>query len=292
MTDWTLNGWFRWIDPPEGPWCPLVMRCLGTGFLSVLVLFALMVADVYPAHAQAPRRVLLLPLTTDFLKEADARKVEAQIRDEVAASMPRYIVLPRPALDLASMKVAAGCATDGKDCLALIGRTTRASWVVQVSLRGSRKRAKLVVQRVRSQTAVESKYTTELTSVGVGSARALRWHVATALGARPAPLPGRLVLRAVRGQLTGAIILLDQRQVGSAALRQVNPGRHRLEIRRRGYRPFIWAGEVRPAQDTSIIVKMVPRVSSVSSDTTLTETTPRAVEDDGGPVWTWALGAG
>ncbi|MEL7370445.1 MAG: hypothetical protein AAFN74_16115, partial [Myxococcota bacterium] len=121
---------------------------------------------------------------------------------------------------------------------------------------------------------------------------ALRWHVATALGARPAPLPGRLVLRAVRGQLTGAIILLDQRQVGSAALRQVNPGRHRLEIRRRGYRPFIWAGEVRPAQDTSIIVKMVPRVSSVSSDTTLTETTPRAVEDDGGPVWTWVLGAG
>ncbi|MEL7371405.1 MAG: hypothetical protein AAFN74_20960, partial [Myxococcota bacterium] len=111
---------------------------MGTGFLSVLVLFALMVADVYPAHAQAPRRVLLLPLTTDFLKEADARKVEAQIRDEVAASMPRYIVLPRPALDLASMKVTAGCATDGKDCLALIGRTTRASWVVQVSLRGSR----------------------------------------------------------------------------------------------------------------------------------------------------------
>ena len=251
------------------------------------------------AGAQSARRVMVLPLMTDFLSEGLARQLEEGVREEVGAAMPQYILLPRPALDLTSLKVAAGCADDGPKCLALIGRTTGAQWVVQVSLQGRKDRARLLVQRVPSRRASQgSMYEAQLSDVGAASTRELRWHVATALGVRPAPLRGRIVLMTGSkvGSLQGARILLDDRRIPASGLEQVNPGRHRVEVRQTGFEPFVWSGAVRPGRDTPVRVRFVPRdvlpSAPPKAPPPVVPTTVAATEESSGPVWTWVLGAG
>ena len=252
------------------------------------------VASARPAAAQPTGRVLVLPLASDFLSEPLLRQLEEEMREEVASAMPKHIILPRPALDLASMKVAAGCATDGPECLALIGRTTRAEWVVQVSLLGNQKRAMLLVRRVRSRKPTETpQYETELSDVGRASSKELRWHIATALGAQPPPLMGRISLQAGRaGALSGVTVLLDDRPIRKSDLHHINPGRHRIEVRREGFEPFVWMGVVRPGRATPIRVRLNrnPPPGRVSSDAVPPEVL--AVEESSGPLWTWILGAG
>lgn len=258
-----------------------------------------------PAGAQV-KRVLVLPLISDFLPQPLNLQIDDDLRDEVAQSMPRNLVLPRPPLDLASMKVAAGCATDGPQCLALIGRTAQANWVVQVSLLGTAIKARMVVRRVRSRTGVESTYEAELTDVGTESGRALRWHLATALGARPPPLTGRIVLKPDADEaLDEAEILLDNRPTPSGELENVNPGRHRLEVRRLGFETFIRTVTVRPGRDTKVSLSFTPRSSppppvpqasaSEGEEPAAPVTTPPGVvgiAEDSGPFWAWILGAG
>ena len=279
------------------------MQWLGAR-LGLLTATALAVVAVgsWAGEAEAqPRRILVLPLTSDFLPERLARQIEEQLRDEIASSLPRYQVLPRPALDLQSLKLAAGCGSDSPKCFALIGRTVQATFVVYVSLLGSEKQAVLQVRRVSSRRAKESKYEAELADVGAGSSKELRWHVATALGARPPPLMGRIVLMSASkmGSLDGARILLDDQTVPLSALEQVNPGRHRIEVRKTGFRTFVRMVSVKPGRDTPVRVSFVPREAPPPSPPVASNPPPIIpptasvrVEESSGPVWTWILGAG
>ena len=250
-----------------------------------------------PAIGQQPaRRVLVLQLNSDFLERREARLFDKAVRDEVAVAMPGYLVLPRPPLDLASMKVAAGCVTDGPKCIALIGRTAQADWVLQVSLLGSERRARLTVRRVDSRRASDNRYEDELTDLGPASVKEVRWHIATALGAQPPPLMGQInVFNAATGRrLSAMAVLLDDRPVPVSALRQVNPGRHRVEIRKDGFKPYVWTGSVRPGRQTDIQVTLVPRRAPPRAVVAPREPAPTisSTDESDGPVWTWVLGAG
>ena len=262
--------------------------------VSIIAIAALVPVGTSSAQAQT-KRVLLLPLSADFLDPSLVRQLDKELRDEVSQAMPDYLVLPRPALDLTSMKVAAGCATDGPRCLALIGRTAQAVYVLQVTLRGSPRKARLFVRQVDARPNRRStKYEAELVDVGPASNRELRWHLATALGAKPPPLMGRISLVPGRANgLRGARILLDDRQVPLAALDQVNPGQHRLEVQRDGYQTFTWMGSIRPGRDTAIQLPTVA-LRDPARRRAIDPAAPSvaAVESSSSPVWGWILGAG
>ncbi len=256
--------------------------------------FIIVFGSVATVDAKPEKRVLILPLVSDFLPDNEVRQLDKAVREEVESAMRGYTVLPRPALDLGSMKVAAGCAADGRECLALIARTARARWVVQVGLRGTRKRGELRIDRVDSRRGRLRRYDALMNDVGRASQRELRWHVAKSLGRRPPPLTGRLELVAQGPTLDGARIQLDGVSVGADALRRVSPGLHRVVINKAGFRPFSWVGAVRPGRRARIQVRLV-RAPPPPRRTPYTPRAPPSVaivEEPSNPVWTWVLGGG
>ena len=267
-------------------------------FVGFFALCALGTVQSRPVAAQPAPRVLVLPLSSDFLTDDVARILEEEVRRGVAEAMPQHVVLPKPALDLASMQVAAGCAADGPQCLALIGRTTQATAVVQVGLQGSTEKARLVVRRVQSRGGDLDESEAELTDVGRDSRKEVRWHVATGLGAKLAPLTGRIVLMVSKKAppLDGAKVLLDDRPVTVASLKQVSPGLHRIEIVQKGFEPFRWQGAVRPGRDAQVRIIRTPRQRVAETEAPATASPPDApnsvvASDEGsGPLWTWILG--
>ncbi len=288
------------------------MRACGSIFI-LLMSGAWALAPVGAAHAQSSGRVLVLQLSSDFLSGSTAADLDRHLRKKLRAARPRRF-LPKPAVDLASLQLVAGCGDDGPRCFALIGRTAQAASVVQVSIVGSAERARLLVRQVDSRTEALTTYKAGLRDVSGSSREEIAWHVATALGLRPAPLTGRVELTndLQVGSLEGATVLLDDRIVLLSALEQMNPGRHRIEVRQDGFEPFVWIGMVRPGRNTKVPIRFVPRprfgedeegafadapgaVPPDRGSSPVAEAGPiagaDAIDDDSGPLWTWILGA-
>lgn len=209
----------------------------------------------------APRGVLVLPLEHQNLPTGTATALNQAIRDEVKASLPRYRLLPPPALDLMEMQLAAGCVDASPTCLASIGRTLSAARVVRVVTRGTAERLQLKVMVVRTRNPKASTYDAELLGVDEESVPEFRWHVAKGLGSNPGALLGGMELYTASkvGALAGAELFLDDTKVEPAALANLTPGKHRLEVHQQGFETFIWLGQVRPGRTTRVGVVFEPK---------------------------------
>jgi len=213
------------------------------------------------AATAAPRGVLVLPLEHQSLPTGTAEALNKAIRDEVKASLPRYKLLPPPALDLMEMQLAAGCVDASPTCLASIGRTLGAARVVRVVTRGTAERLQVKVLVVRTRNPKAFTYDAELTGVDEESVAEFRWHVAKGLGRDPGVLSGGMELYTASkvGALAGAELFLDDSKVEPAALANLTPGKHRLEVRQQGFETFIWLGQVRPGRSTRVGVVFEPK---------------------------------
>lgn len=224
---------------------------------------ALLAVCAVPGAASAATGVLVLPLEDGGLPASTAKALDAAVRAEVRASLPKSKLLPPPALSLSDLQIAAGCVDASPACLAGIGRTLRAGRVVRVVGRGSAEQWTLRVLSVNTKTARASSHEAVLAGVDEDSAAELRWHVATALGSEPAPLTGRIELYTASkvGSLAGAELLLDDARVPAGRLAKVSPGRHRVEVRQKGFETFIWLGQVRGGRTTRVAVRFDPKQS-------------------------------
>lgn len=215
----------------------------------------------WPAEAQSRRTVLVLRLEHPGLSEGMVSRLEQAMRVRIKRVLSRYTLLPAPEIELAALQRAAGCVRNDRACLVSIGRTLDATQVVRVRLEGSRSRARLAIQRVRTRSGRASRYEAELGELDGQSPAELGWHMERAFGRNPPPLVGRVRLTAEgpSGTLEGAQIRLDERPVTIADLAFVPAGDRRIEVLQIGFEPFIWHGRVRPGRTTQVAVRWVPR---------------------------------
>ena len=219
-----------------------------------------------PSGAEARRRrpkLLILLLEAEDVPNNVALAVNAAVRDEAGSKTLNLELLPPPAMDFTSMQLAAACVDDGAKCLGGIGRTLGASKVMRIQLKGPPRKATFrvtVVDVRRKKSKIEDAL---LEDLGAESLPHVRWVVSKALGGKPPPLTGALalVIGGDEGSLDGAEILLDDKSITEASLAAIPPGRHRLEVRQKGYESFIWMGNVRPGSETLVTVKFKSKLS-------------------------------
>ena len=265
-----------------------------------------------PALAEA-QSLLVLRVEHDKLDAGLSRQIDGWVRDEAKKSLPKVVLLPPPALDFPDMQMAAGCADDSPACLASIGRTLGASQVLRVQVFGAPKKAELRVALVQVQASRGAVQSEILEDVGEASEAELRYHVAKALGAKPAPLTGKITLVAEPGALDGAELFLDDKKVPRGALAKVEAGKHRLDVHQRDHEAFIWIGEVKGGRETVVQVELVPKrpappvavavpppverrpdapsaaAAGAPEGPAAQVFTPGPEEDEGGRVYTWVL---
>ena len=265
------------------------------GWLWMLIVLVLST----PAEAQTRRSVLVLRLEHPGLGTDFAGKLEEAMRAGVKRALPRYTLLPAPEIELAALQRAAGCVTDDRLCLVGIGRTLDAAQVVRVRLEGTRDRARLTVERVRTRSGTAERYEAELGALDEHSPAEMAWHLERAFGRNIPPLVGRvdLVAQTEPERLQGAQLRLDDKPVTAEALEEVPAGDHKIEVRQIGFEPFIWHGGVRPGRTTRVEIRWVSRMEHAPELALRPAPTSTAVgeltEESDGPDFaaTWILGS-
>lgn len=222
----------------------------------------LLVLAVGQRAEAAPRGSLLaLGLEASGLSADLVASLDAAMRAEADDVTGRRVkLLPKPAIDFEGMRLAAGCADDGPECLTTIARTMGATQVLRVRLVGDplRARVELTVLEVSSGKAQTT--TGELTEIDADSGLELRILVAQAFGVKKDAPPGSIALSLTgSGPLDGAELMLDDRRVEASALKRVSAGSHRLEVRQQGFETFLWRGAVRPGRETRVEVAFQPK---------------------------------
>jgi hypothetical protein len=233
--------------------------------LAALALLALVSSGprVVAAPVAAARPgLLVLRLEHDGLGRPLSTALEAAVRREVEAALVKGRMLPAPALDLESMQLAAGCSNDSPQCLASIGRTLGAAQVLRVRLSGGPKRGVAEVSLVQVSSAKVQRSEVTLGELDAESGPELGWVAARLLNPSRAAPAGALTLAPASGtDLSGAELFLDDRAVSAQVLASLEPGRHRLDVKKRGFEGFIWIGEVRPGRSQRVEVRLEPRVA-------------------------------
>jgi hypothetical protein len=208
----------------------------------------------------AKRREIILVMRVDGDAEPDTLKaLETAARKQTAESVRPSKLLPPPALDFESMRVAAGCSEENAKCLASIGETLGATMVVRIKVVGTKFAINVV--RVRDKKGTSS--TPESPNL---DADELRYHLALALGDRGVKPPkkpegpGGLVLVAANSEtsLDDIEVFLDDKKFPVSALKALPSGQHQLEVHKPGHEPFLWSGAVRPGQQTKVAVELRP----------------------------------
>lgn len=231
-------------------------------FASVLAL----VGVAGPAEAQ----FLALRLEAPGFAEATKKALDQAMREELVDALPvKTRILPPPAVDYESLKTVAGCPDDGPACLASIGRTANARELLRVVVAGTPSEAQVSIVLVEVATGRARTIVGELLEVGVESGPELRGLVAQVFGAKREPPPGRLApyVASSVGRLDGAELLLDDKRIEAAELERIPSGKHRLEVRQKGFEPFIWVGTVRANRETRVGVNLVPSRPEVAAAT-------------------------
>lgn len=230
-----------------------------------------------PPTLAAKPAILVLELEGAGLPNAVASTLDAAIRDEVRSVVGgRTNVLPKPALDFAGMKLAAGCVEDGVGCLVVIGRTLGAARILQTKISGRSNAGRLDLTLIEVGRGRATKRSFDLTDIAADSAVELRLYVAAVFGVKKKPPPGEIGLFVASeiGKLDGAEVLLDDKKVPRSLLASVAVGQHRVEVRQQGFETFIWVGTVRPGRRTKVGVTFIPTKSEPPVATPPLVTTP------------------
>ncbi|MFO0724663.1 MAG: hypothetical protein U1E65_12850 [Myxococcota bacterium] len=222
-----------------------------------LALCAILAA--FPGSAWA-QQVFALRVEAPGFPDALTKALDKAMRDEINSIIaPKGRLLPTPALDFDGLQKSFGCPADVNPCLVVIARTVSAARIVRVLVSGDVATAKVNVTLVEigGKTELASG---EITDLMVDTAGDIRPIVAQAFGIhRESPSGGlQLYVASDVGRLEGADLLLDEKKVPAAELTTVKAGKHRLEVRQKGFEPFIWVGAVRPGQETRVGVNLVP----------------------------------
>ncbi len=221
-----------------------------------LVALALFMALAPRAEAQ----VMALRVEAPGLPDSLAKALDKAVRDEISSIVaPKQKLLPAPALDFEGLRSAFGCPADPNACLQAIAKTVGAARVARVVIAGDSSAAKVTVTLTDTQGKTES-VSGELSDLVLESAGDIRPIVALAFGVHRDSPTGQLQLYIASdvGRLEGAELLLDEKPVTAAELATVPSGKHRLEVKQKGFEPFIWIGAVRSGQETRVGVGFVP----------------------------------
>ncbi len=198
---------------------------------------------------QPPGKVLLLPLEHRSLPAHVVESLEIGLRTEAAAVLDDHALLPRPALDLGGLTIAAGCATLDGPCLAGLAGSLEAR-VLAVRVDGE------ALEIVVADREAAIPYAATVHPVDEDSIPELRWHLARALGAARPPPPAALSLSPPAPP--EAELWLDGRPVPPEALEDVGAGPHALEIRQPGSIPVVWSGTARRGRTVVVPNHPVP----------------------------------
>lgn len=249
-------------------------------------------------EAQVRRSVLVLRLEHSGVIAGRVPSLEKAMRAGIRRAVPRYRLLPAPKIELSALQRAAGCVQDGRACLVRIGRTLNATQVVRVRLDGAPTEVQLEVQGVWTRSGRAIRYEASLGPLDDQSPAELRWHLERAFGRTPPAPVGRieLVSEGAAGILDGVEVRLDDEIIPVGELAAVVAGKRRLEVRQRGFAPFVWEGQVRPGRANRVAVRWGRRAvgapvnaRDIVAPTAVTGTNA----GDEGPrfVATWVLGS-
>jgi hypothetical protein len=228
-----------------------------------LALFAIVGTHLSVAEARRPRGTLLvLGLEAEGFAAADVEALDAAIRAE-AGEVSSLQLLPRPALDTASMALSAGCEGRGTACLVAIGKTLSVTMVLEATLTGDSSAATLTLKLVRVSNGRDQSLTRTLTDVAGESAAEVRVYVANLFGKKRELPPGSIALVVARGgaELSDTRIRLDDKAATEKDLKRVSPGSHRLELTKVGHQAFLWQGQVHAGRETKVQVLLEPLVA-------------------------------
>jgi hypothetical protein len=240
---------------------------------AVIVLAALLSADAAFA-AREKKLFLVLRLEAEGIDSDTLAKLDAVARKQTAESTKPSKLLPPPALDFESMRLAAGCSDDNVKCLAAIGDTLSATHVLRI--RGQRVGdvgAKFSITSVRVKDAKVADRTLEVPALDNIAIEELRYAVAALFGdRRPSPpkrpdAPGGIALIPANSEvsLDDVEIFLDDKKFPLTALRNLPLGQHQLEVHKPGHEPFLWSGAVRAGQQTKVNVELRPIAGQVDA---------------------------
>jgi hypothetical protein len=213
-----------------------------------------------PAWA-AKSSILIIPLEAPGLSDDVEAALDREMREEIQAILGSKIkVMPKPTLDFTGMRLASGCVDEGPDCLGIVARTMGATQVFRATITGDQKAAKtkfMLLDVGPGKTRVSGG---DLTDVSRDSGMEFRIQVAKAFGVKREIPPGTISLfvSSEIGKLDGAEVMLDDKPIEPSGLKNVAPGEHRVEVRQRGFEPFLWSGLVRPSRETRVGVEFRP----------------------------------
>lgn len=205
------------------------------------------------------KSVLLLRLEAKDLPAALSAKLDLVAREQIKASLRGVHLLPPPALDFDSMRVAAGCVDEGPDCLANLGGTLGAGRVIRIQIdKAAAKTSQVTLTSVVLRDRRHPQTTRfEIEDLDDGAAEEFRYQIAVAMGDQRRPAPrGAIVLAGPSeiGALEGVEIFLDDRKVAQQGLAKLPPGDHRLQLHKEGYASIARNVVVRPGRDTVVPV--------------------------------------
>jgi hypothetical protein len=230
----------------------------GAAVAGVLLLTGLSVPRLGRA---APQATILVLLEGKLFSPLLLSELDSGMRAEVAEALGAELrQLPKPALDFDQIKVAAGCADDGPECIAMIGKTLGAGKVFQGALGGTVEHARIGFIYLDVSTGRSRVLMKELDDLSSDSVPEFRALVSEALGKKRSLPAGSLQLLVTGkiGGLEGAELLLDDHRIEAGEMSSIAPGRHKVEVRQKGFEPFVWNGPVRPGKPTRVPIEFEP----------------------------------
>lgn len=247
------------------------MRVIGVALVLAVA------AAAIPAHrAEAARekkqQFLVLRMEGEGIDADTLARLDAVARKQTAESTKPSKLLPPPALDFESMRVAAGCSDDNAKCLAAIGETLSATQVVRVrAAKVGEVGAKFNISVVRVKDGKVQTSTLDVPVLDTIAIEELRFAIAAIFGdRRPAPpkrpeAPGGIALVPANPDISldDVEIFLDDKKFPVTALRNLPLGQHQLEVHKPGHEPFMWSGAVRAGQQTKVSVELRPIAEEV-----------------------------
>lgn len=254
------------------------MRVIGVALVLAAVASSASFATRAEAAREKKQQFLVLRMEGEGIDADTLARLDAAARKQTAESTKPSKLLPPPALDFESMRVAAGCSDDNARCLAAIGDTLSATQVVRVRVaKAGEVGAKFNIAVVKVKDAKMQTSTLEVPVLDTVAIEELRFAIAAIFGdKRPAPpkrpeAPGGIALIAGNPDISldDVEIFLDDKKFPVTALRNLPLGQHQLEVHKPGHEPFMWSGAVRAGQQTKVTVELRPIAEEVEVEAEL-----------------------
>jgi len=201
--------------------------------------------------------------------EVDSKEMEPDLRrvfskamwDTAFEYLPKgHALMPKPAINLQALALAAKCSNEIGQCLAPIANMIGADFVLFANIKGDAERTELFLSLFETESERRRNIKSIMTDFSVESEAELRHHVGVILGSKKPMPPGRIVLAGIE-RAEVKTLFLDGKKITWDQLESIPSGSRQLKLEgvpeKNSELRFEWKGIVRPARDALVNVKFI-----------------------------------